>query len=1035
MTWLDAVDPAFVDRRLGSETVDKSLAGSRIYVEPPAFDPAGRLVAAIVDGGTTGRPGTPAKLAVRVTDDALETACACKRGRFCEHIVGLLVDLAFVPALHACIREGGDLPDLGAARSRALEERTLPERLAQWLPARTFDDLELDVEPTALPDGRSAVLLRHRPRGARGLVPARDVLVARLAPAHRALVELAVPHHADKNALVATRGAASFLVHLLRGVIGVRTDLYKATIRFDDAVARPRVERVDDRFVVRWYAATLLGDAASVLVFPGAHPYLWVGRTFHPIDPAVDLDTAVGMQRIPSLPIAGDASRRLLTSGQGRGVTLPQPEELGLPPLEKPGFELRLTGSPLALEGELVAVYAVGKVSVGAPTGEQLRDFAAEEAMLGRLVASGLRREGETLVANEDGAVRFWEALQDLRDGGLVVLTAASLDRTKIGPPVEIDVRVNTAAGWLDTELEFRAGALKVEIACLHRALVEGKHWVVLSDGSVAKLRAEVLSLVGEAALAPGHGIGKLPPHQFGRVARWIELADASAFPEGGVHIQVDPAARALRDELRARALVPRIPVLNAELRPYQATGLAWLQLLFDLGAGGLLADDMGLGKTLMTLALLAGAKEEHGSAPSLVVCPTSLVGNWLKEAARFTPNLKAIALSGSERHDVRIAELDLVVTTYGLLRRDVAMLGEQRFRAVILDEAQNIKNPASETARAAKMLQADRRFALTGTPVENRLSELWSLMSFVNPGMLGTAKAFDERYEKTIALRPDGAIAAELRDVVRPFILRRTKSAVLTELPPKTEVVRPCVFGGRQKKLYDALALAARQAISKRERARQGARTQLSVLTAILRLRQMACDPRLVDETARPEDSAKRAAFLDLVRELVSENRRALVFSQFVELLTLWRADLDEAKVRYEWLDGSTRNRDAVVDRFQNGDAPLFLISLKAGGAGLNLTAADTVIHCDPWWNPAAEDQATDRAHRLGQTKPVTVVRLVAEGSIEDKIGLLKEQKRSIAAAVLDGGTAAALGPDDLAVLFGDATDVDVSDEDGPVT
>jgi len=335
-------------------------------------------------------------------------------------------------------------------------------------------------------------------------------------------------------------------------------------------------------------------------------------------------------------------------------------------------------------------------------------------------------------------------------------------------------------------------------------------------------------------------------------------------------------------------------------------------------------------------------------------------------------------------------------------------------------------------------MLSAERRFALTGTPVENRLSELWSLMSFVNPGMLGTAQAFDERYEKTIALRPDGAIAAELRDVVRPFVLRRTKSAVLTELPPKTEIVRPCVFGGRQKRLYDALALATRQAISKRDRARQGARTQLSVLTAILRLRQMACDPRLVDETARPEDSAKRAAFLDLVRELVSENRRALVFSQFVELLALWRVDLDEAKVAYEYLDGSTRNREAVVDRFQTGTAPLFLVSLKAGGAGLNLTAADTVIHCDPWWNPAAEDQATDRAHRIGQTKPVTVVRLVAEGSIEDKIGLLKEQKRTVAAAVLDGGEGSAtetLGPEDLAVLFGDATEVDVSDEDGPVS
>ena len=444
-----------------------------------------------------------------------------------------------------------------------------------------------------------------------------------------------------------------------------------------------------------------------------------------------------------------------------------------------------------------------------------------------------------------------------------------------------------------------------------------------------------------------------------------------------------------------------------------------------------LLADDMGLGKTLMTLALLARLKEDHGPAPVLVVCPTSLVGNWLREAARFTPSLRAVALTGPGRHDVKVEEHDLVVTTYGLLRRDPH---RGRYRAVVLDEAQNIKNPSSETARAARAVDAQLRLALTGTPVENRLSELWSLMTFANPGMLGTVKAFHDRYEKTIALRPGGAVAAELRSVVRPFILRRTKDAVLTELPAKTEIVRACVFGLRQKRLYDALAVATREAVGTAEWRRKGARTQLSVLTAILRLRQMACDPRLVDPSARPEDSSKRAVFLDLVRELVSEDRRALVFSQFTELLGLWRADLDEAKVPYAYLDGSTRDRDAVVARFQSGEVPLFLVSLKAGGAGLNLTAADTVIHVDPWWNPAAEDQATDRAHRLGQTKPVTVVRLVAQGTIEDKIGLLKEQKRGVAASVLDGAAPDTLDLEDLAMLLGDASEVDVSDEDEPV-
>ncbi|MDF2697200.1 MAG: Helicase, family, partial [Labilithrix sp.] len=330
---------------------------------------------------------------------------------------------------------------------------------------------------------------------------------------------------------------------------------------------------------------------------------------------------------------------------------------------------------------------------------------------------------------------------------------------------------------------------------------------------------------------------------------------------------------------------------------------------------------------------------------------------------------------------------------------------------------------PSAVTSRAARQLDAELRLALTGTPVENRLSELWSLMTFANPGMLGTAAEFDSRYEQPMSMRPDGAVAEELRATVRPFVLRRTKTQVLVDLPPKTEVERVCIFGLRQKRAYDALALAVRQAVRSHLQRRQGARTHLSVLTAILRLRQMACDPRLVDPDARPEDSAKRAAFLDLVRELVSEGRRALVFSQFVELLTLWREDLDRARVAYEYLDGSTTNRDAVVDRFQKGTAPLFLISLKAGGAGLNLTAADTVIHCDPWWNPAAEDQATDRAHRIGQKQAVTVVRLVARGTIEDKIGLLKQQKQELAAAVI-GADASALGglaEEDIEALLGD--------------
>jgi SNF2 family DNA or RNA helicase len=322
-------------------------------------------------------------------------------------------------------------------------------------------------------------------------------------------------------------------------------------------------------------------------------------------------------------------------------------------------------------------------------------------------------------------------------------------------------------------------------------------------------------------------------------------------------------------------------------------------------------------------------------------------------------------------------------------------------------------------------------RLALSGTPVENRLRELWSLASFANPGILGTQRSFETRFEKPIASDRASPLAPELRAVVRPFLLRRAKSDVLTDLPAKTEVDRNIALRPEGKRLYDALAHTVRDSVRRAIEDRRIANSSLSIFTALTRLRQMACDPRLVDPRLPARSSAKREVFLELVRELVAEGRRALVFSQFVELLTLWRRDLDAEGIAYEYLDGSSTKRDAIVSRFQEGTAPLFLISLKAGGAGLNLTAADTVIHCDPWWNPAVEDQATDRAHRIGQNKAVTVVRLVASGTIEEKILSLKAKKRELTRAVIgdDARALAGLTEDDLRLLLGDAGE---SDDDG---
>ena len=1026
--WIATLEIASLDERFGSEAVDAALAGSRRYVDPPAVDPAGRIAASVIVT-TSGKLHAPLRVVVRVRDEVLDLGCACRSARVCGHVVGLLVDVAIHPPLRNALARGesATLEARPRLRVEVLEQRTLEQRLAMWLPPRTArDDFEIDLEVLALTDGavvRSALLLRHRTRGSRALVAARDVLGSRLPPAHRNLVDLCSPYHADRNALVATRGQASLLVHLVTSEIGIRTEGFKELVRFEPTEVHPAVTPDEERLVALWRSSRPVAVASEAFVFAGAFPFLWVPRTrtFYPIAKSVDLDAAVGMQNVPSLPLGRSkerVGRALLVRGRGLGVAMPAPETFGLPALDVPTFELRLTGSPLDVTGELQAIYSVGKILVtgaGDPTSLTIRDDESEARALSALRAAGLSFEGGVLSAKEDDAVHLWGELDGLR-GSFAVLLSAQLARVKVGPPVAVDVRVKASAGWLDTELEFRAGALVVEIDRLHRALVDRQGWVVLEDGTLARLTDEVAALVGAA-----DGV-HLPSHQLGRVLRH------EGEPTAGIRVHLETV------ELRCEPTEPRLPArLEATLRPYQRVGLAWLQRLRAIGAGGLLADDMGLGKTLTTLAFLARAVEEGETKPTLVVCPTSVVGNWLREAARFTPQLRVHGYTGAQR---KLSEgNDVFVTSYGVLRRDIEMFASTRFACVVLDEAQNIKNPSVATARAARKLVADTRLALSGTPVENRLAELWSLMTFLNPGMLGTAADFDRRYEVPIAARPDGAVAAELRAVVKPFVLRRRKEDVLVDLPPKIDVERACTFGRTQKRLYDALALSLRQAVSRRTEKRKGARTQLSVLTAILRLRQMACDPRLVEPDVAASESAKRLVFLDLVRELVSERRRALVFSQFTSLFDLWRADLDAAKVAYEVLDGSTSGRDEVVRRFQEGDAPLFLVSLKAGGTGLNLTAADTVIHCDPWWNPAAEDQATDRAHRIGQTRPVTVVRLVARGTIEDKIALLKRDKQELAASVLGGDSLrGTLTEEDLGVLLGNAPDeLDELDDDPP--
>ncbi|MCQ4162165.1 SNF2-related protein [Roseomonas sp. GC11] len=468
-------------------------------------------------------------------------------------------------------------------------------------------------------------------------------------------------------------------------------------------------------------------------------------------------------------------------------------------------------------------------------------------------------------------------------------------------------------------------------------------------------------------------------------------------------------------------------PRFQGQLRPYQADGVAWLQFLRGAGLGGVLADDMGLGKTVQTLAHLAIEQAEGRlDRPALLVCPTSLIPNWTREAARFAPDLRVLPLHGKQRKERfgEVAAHDLVLTTYPLLARDQAVLTAQPWHAVILDEAQAIRNPKTETSRMAARLEAGQRLCLTGTPLQNHLGELWALFDFLSPGFLGAESAFRKLYRTPIEKHGDTLRQEALRRRVRPFLLRRSKEEVVRDLPPKTEIIEPVEMEAGQRAIYEGIRLAMHAKVKAAIASRGLARSGIVILDALLKLRQACCDSRLVKVPAAQKakaGSAKLDRLLELLGVLMEEGRRALVFSQFTEMLALIEARLRVAEIPYLLLTGETRDRETPVRRFQAGEVPVFLISLKAGGVGLNLTAADTVIHYDPWWNPAAEDQATDRAHRIGQEKPVFVHRLVALHSIEEKMEVLKDRKRALTEMVLGGeeGGALRLTESDIEELF----------------
>ncbi len=618
----------------------------------------------------------------------------------------------------------------------------------------------------------------------------------------------------------------------------------------------------------------------------------------------------------------------------------------------------------------------------------------------------------------------FWhqfrgEMVEKLELLGWRVTVADSVGhRVHEADPTHWDSSLNPGdGGWFSLSVGFDVAGKRYDLLPILAGLLEndfleetldrpnnGHIYAPLPDGDALKLP------IGRVRKILQHLAALIDP-KFPDKARLHALDAASLAGLGGMGIDTPPNLVELAGKLKDFSGIDPVPAatgLRATLRDYQLAGFHWMQFLARHGLHGILADDMGLGKTLQTLTHILTEKQSGHSRglPVLVIAPTSVVPNWRAEALKFTPDLRVLVLNGPERKKYfrSIPHADLVLTSFALLQRDIEKLAAVPFHMVVMDEAQNIKNPRSKVAQAACKLDARQRLCLSGTPIENHLGELWSLMNFLVPGFLGTEDAFNKRFRNPIEKDGNVESNAMLKQRVAPLILRRTKDQVAKELPPKTELVHLIELNTGQKDLYETVRATMDKRVREAIAARGIEQSQIVFLDALLKLRQICCDPRLLPEDFANDvhESAKLDFLTELLALLIEEGRRILLFSQFTTMLALIEAHLIQEKIPYLKLTGASKDRGKLVEDFQTGKAPLFLISLKAGGTGLNLTAADTVIHYDPWWNPAAEAQATDRAYRIGQDKPVFVHKLLCQDTVEERIHKLQQEKGRLAAGIL---------------------------------
>ena len=657
---------------------------------------------------------------------------------------------------------------------------------------------------------------------------------------------------------------------------------------------------------------------------------------------------------------------------------------------------------------------------------EIFRDLNKEKSAKEQLEAFGfvVTIQNETLhvalqTKKRQEQLKLWklfldEGIEQLKDDGWVIEMDEEF-QLKFEPSSEIVVESEESNNWFNLSFNIEFNGVSQPIAPLVASIIEEfdsfdnmpelinievapNHFVELPTKQIEPIIKTIIELFDKKDKDEALNISPYDAHL-------LEFMDDDIIWRGSKDIL------ALSSKLKDFQGIEKVEppeCLTAELRDYQYDGLNWLNFLHEFGFGGILADDMGLGKTIQTLAHISRLKEEGKlNKPSLVVMPTSLIANWKNEAKRFTPNLQVLSLHGNDRAPrfAKIAGHDLILTTYALIVRDQEKFIKEKFAYIILDEAQKIKNHKTKMAIALKTFHSEHRLALSGTPIENHLGELWSIFSFLMPGFLDTNSFFRNYYQLPIEKEHNFGRQNILNRRIKPFMIRRTKERVAHELPEKTEIVKYTQFGDKQAKLYESIRVTMEKKVQEAVSAKGIGSSHITILDALLKLRQVCCDPSLlkIKEAQKLKESAKLELFLDLIDELLQEGRKILVFSQFTSMISIIEEKFNTKKIKYSKLTGATRKREEAIEEFTQGKADIFLISLKAGGVGLNLTAADTVIHYDPWWNPAVENQATDRAYRIGQDKAVFVYKLIVENSIEQRILELQKKKKQLQDGIYD--------------------------------